>query len=93
MAEPLVVVYTVTGRLEADRIQSWLQAEGIPAVVSQEGAGAVYGLAVGLLGEAEILVPAGRADEARAWLAAMESGELDQPADSSEAPPEDGPTA
>jgi hypothetical protein len=84
MSEPLVVVCTVAGRLEADRLKSWLEAEGIPAMVSQEGAGQAYGLAIGLLGDADVLVPASRAAEAEAWLAAYQSGELqsaDSPAD------------
>jgi len=80
MSEDLVVVYSVAGRLEAERIRSWLEAEGIPAMVSQEGAGGVYALTVGILGLAEVLVPASRAAEAQALLAAMQSGELEQSA-------------
>ncbi len=86
MSESLVVVYTANGRLEADRIQSWLQAEGIPAAVSQEGAGTTYGLTVGLLGRAEILVPAARADEARALLAEMEASTPDPGAEAPDSP-------
>ena len=85
MSKPLVVVYTTAGRLEADRIQNWLQAEGIPAMISQEGAGDAYGLAVGAMGKVDILVPATRAAEAQAWLAAMDAGELEQAQDA-EAP-------
>ena len=94
MSEALVVVCTVEGRLEAERIQSWLEAEGIPAMISQEGAGQAYGFSIGLLGEADILVPASRAAEAEAWLAAMRSGKLERgegpdlgPADETPAPP------
>jgi hypothetical protein len=75
MSDPLVVICTVEGRLEAERIRSWLEAQGIPAMVSQEGAGQVYGLTFGLLGEADVLVPAARAAEAQALLAALPSGE------------------
>jgi hypothetical protein len=71
MSDPLTVVCTVEGRLEAERIRSYLEAEGIPAMVSQEGAGQVYGLTLGLLGQADVLVPEGRAAEARALLADM----------------------
>jgi hypothetical protein len=87
MSDPLVVVCTVSGRLEAERIKSWLEAEGIPAMVSQEGAGQAYGLAVGLLGDADVLVPAARAAEAEAWLAAMRSGEMQSPEPDSDSPP------
>ncbi len=86
MAKDLVVVYSVAGRLEAERIRSWLEAEGIPAMVSQEGAGGVYALTVGILGLAEVLVPASRAAEAQALLAAMESGDLEQSAGDLESP-------
>ena len=91
MSEPLVSVCTVLGRLEADRIQSWLEAEGIPAMVSQESAEAAYSLTVGLFGLADILVPASRADEAKALLAAMRSGELEQPDDNGDPPAEGAP--
>jgi hypothetical protein len=91
MSEPLVVVCTVSGRLEAERISSWLMAEGIPAMVSQEGAGQAYGLAIGLLGDADVLVPASRAAEAESWLAAMRSGELESSVPLDETPPADTP--
>ena len=81
MSDKLVVVYTVALRLEAERVKSWLEAEGIPAMVSQEGAGAAYGLSIGALGEVDVLVPAARAAEAQALLAAMQSGELEEPTD------------
>ena len=87
MSDALVVVYSAAGRLEAERVKSWLEAEGIPAMVSQEGAGEVYGLAVGMLGIADVLVPASRAEEAKAWLAAMQSGELEKETDTPDSPP------
>ena len=91
MSDPLVVICTVAGRLEAERIRSWLEAEGIPAMVSQEGAAQVYGLGVGILGEADVLVPASRAAEAEAWLAAMHSGELESGAPADSAPGDTSP--
>jgi len=75
MSDPLTVICTVEGRLEAERIRSYLEAQGIPAMVSQEGAGQVYGLTLGLLGEADVLVPAALAAQAKALLAALPSGE------------------
>jgi hypothetical protein len=76
MSEALVTVCTVSGRLEADRIQSWLEAEGIPAMVSQQSAQSAYSLTVGLFGYADVLVPASRAADAQALLAALDAGEL-----------------
>ncbi len=91
MSDPLVVICTVAGRLEAERIRSWLEAEGIPAMVAQEGAAQVYGLGVGITGEADVLVPTSRAAEAEAWLAALQSGELESSAPADTEPPSDSP--
>jgi len=74
--DTLVVVYTAAGQLQASIIKGLLEAAEIPAQLSQEGAGSVYGLSVGPLGRVEILVPASRAREAKALMAAMERGEL-----------------
>ncbi len=78
MNSNLVVVYTAAGRTEAGFIISLLEAAGIPAMSTQEGAGAAYGLTVGPLGKAQILVREEDAAEARELLAAMEHGELDE---------------
>ncbi len=91
MSDPLVVVCTVEGRLEAERIRSWLEAQGIPAMVSQEGAGQVYGLTLGLLGQADVLVPAARAPEAQALLADIPCGDLDSGGLDSATPERDAP--
>jgi len=82
MSEELIVVYIAAGQVEANLVKSLLEAEGIPVMVSQEGAGTVFGFTVGLMGRAEILVPASRAAEARALLEAMEGGELEEGEDS-----------
>jgi hypothetical protein len=80
MNNNLVVVYTAAGQTEASLIKSLLEAAGIPAMSSQEGAGAAFGLTVGLMGEARILVREEDAAEARELLAAMERGELEEDA-------------
>lgn len=81
MPENLVVVYTAAGQIEASLIKGLLEAAGIPAMISQEGAGVAYGLTVGPLGEARILVREEDAAEARELLAAMEHGELEEEGD------------
>ncbi len=78
MAHKLVVVHTTAGLPQANLIKSLLEAAGIPAEISQESAGAVYGFTVGALGLADILVPEEHAAEAKALLEAMRRGELDQ---------------
>lgn len=75
MPEELIVVYVAAGQVEANLVKSLLEAEGIPAMVAQEGAGSAFGLTVGPMGRAEILVPASRAEEARELLAGMKGGE------------------
>jgi hypothetical protein len=52
-----------------------LEAANIPVMVSQEGAGATFGFTLGLMGEAEILVPEKYADEARGLLEAWQRGD------------------
>jgi hypothetical protein len=76
-----VVVYVAHGALEAETVRLFLESEGIDAIIRQESAGVTFGLTVGSLGEARILVPA--ADQARAiqLLEAMEEGEFILPGD------------
>jgi hypothetical protein len=77
MSHKLVLVYTTTGQMPAHIIKGLLEANGIPAVLSQESAGATYGLTVGALGLVDILVTEDRRAEAEALLAEMTRGELE----------------
>jgi len=65
MSNDLVSVYIAHGQVEAQLIKSLLEAEGIPTMIAQEGAGAAYGLTVGILGVAEIFVREKDAEEAK----------------------------
>lgn len=78
MTQSLVVVYTAAGRLEANIVKGMLEAAGIPAELSQESAGAVYGFTVGAMGLVEILVPEPHAEAAKALIEAMRRGELEE---------------
>ncbi len=75
-SEKFVPIYTAYGHLAAEMIRLMLVSMDIPAILSQESAGAVMGLTVGRLGEVKVLVPADRAGEARAILRAMDEGKL-----------------
>ncbi|MBI3242460.1 MAG: DUF2007 domain-containing protein [Chloroflexi bacterium] len=86
MPENLVVIYTAAGQAEANLIKSVLEAAGIPAMSTQEGAGAAFGLTVGLMGEARILVREEDAAEAKELLAAMEQEQPDEEDDDSNVP-------
>jgi hypothetical protein len=76
LTQDLVVVFTSAGPGFADIIKGTLEAAGIPATTSREGAGAAYGFTVGTMGLVDVLVTADRAEEAKAILAALE---LSQP--------------
>jgi len=71
MPNDLVSVYIAHGQVEAQLIKSLLEAEGIPVMIAQEGAGAAYGLTVGILGIAEIFVREKDADEAKRLIEEM----------------------
>ena len=67
----LVSIYIAHVQVEAQLIKSLLEAEGIPAMIAQEGAGTAYGLTVGILGIAEIFVSEQDAEEAKKLIATM----------------------
>jgi len=66
-SERLVTVRTAN-YLEAQIIKGRLESEGIPALLSYESAGLVYGITVDGLGEVKIMVPRDLAEEAKAIL-------------------------
>jgi len=63
-----VLIETVNGDLTAELMRGLLQAQGIPAMLSKEGAARAMGLNVGPLGEVEILVPQDQLELARQVL-------------------------
>lgn len=81
MSERMVSVYTANGRLHAETVRLFLEANGIAAEILQESAGSTYGLTVGPLGEVDIYVPEHQVEEAERLLEAMENGELIDHAD------------
>src|SRR4051812_36740635 len=75
-----VTIYLANGQLAGEMIRLLLESVDIPAILSQESVGPVYGLTVGPLGKVKIMVPANRAEEAAKILQEMEEGKLDTPA-------------
>ncbi len=59
-----VVVWEAANRMEAEIVRARLESEGIPAVIRGEALGNVYGLTMGGLAAADVLVPAPLADKA-----------------------------
>jgi hypothetical protein len=76
-----VVVYTAHGTLQAETVRLFLESAGVPAFVSQESAGVTFGLTVGRLGEARVLVAEEDQQKAIDLLDAMEEGEFILPGD------------
>ena len=76
-----VVITKVIGELQAELLRGLLEAQGIPVQLAEEGAGRVYGIMVGPLGEVELLVPADYAQDARDVLGRYESGGFAEPAE------------
>jgi Putative prokaryotic signal transducing protein len=74
-AENWVVLEEVGGSFQAEILGGLLEAQGIPVVLSQEGAGrSAYAVTVGPLGQVQILVPAEALGEARKVLDDYYSG-------------------
>lgn len=76
-----VTVYVAAGQPEAHIIKGRLEAEGIPALLSYESAGLVYGITVNGLGEVKVMVPGYLADEAKEILRAAKTNLSDQAPD------------
>jgi len=51
------VIAETYGEVQAEILRGLLAAQGIPVLLSQEGAGRAYGIQVGPLGVVHILVP------------------------------------
>lgn len=77
----LVCVRTCQGWDVAQIYKSKLDAADIPALLTYESAGLIYGITVDGLGEVRVMVPKAYADEARALLADMEEASADESQD------------
>jgi len=62
------VLEEVAGDFQAQILSGLLESQGIQTVLSQEGAGRVYGLTVGEFGKVQILVPSRLYEQARQVL-------------------------
>ena len=74
-------VQEVYGELQAELLRGLLEAQGIPVVLNQEGAGRAYGLNVGPLGAVQMLVPTDLAEHARQILADYYAGKFEEASD------------
>jgi hypothetical protein len=70
-------VITVQGELQAEVLRGLLEAQGIPAHLSQEGVARAYGFGVGPLSEVDILVPEDFFAAAQKVIAGYKAGEFE----------------
>lgn len=83
------VVSETAGSFYAEMVKGLLEAQGIPVMLSQEGAGhSVFALTVGPLGTVQVLVPADLLERAREILHDVDNGSLESSADT-DFPPEE----
>jgi len=68
MDQEPVVVWEAANPMEAEIVKSRLEADGIPATIRSEAVGQIYGLTMGGLAAADVLVPALLAKRAIALL-------------------------
>lgn len=65
----------INGRLEAEMLKSFLEAEGVPVQLIQEGAGhTVYPLNIGALSVVQVFVPKDRLADAQSLLEEFQKG-------------------
>ena len=62
------VVAEIAGDINAEMLRGLLEAQEIQVLLSQEGAGKVYGLTIPKLGTVQILVPTHQVQQAHAVL-------------------------
>jgi hypothetical protein len=69
------ILSEVNGRLEAEMIESLLEAQGIDVELVQDSVGhSIYPVAVDGLGRVQIFIPKIKAQEAREWLKIYREG-------------------
>lgn len=78
MPDNLMLVYTAAGQVQANFIKSLLEANAIPVLSVQEGAGEAYGLTVGIMGEVHLWVAAKDREAARELIEAFEQANKDE---------------
>jgi hypothetical protein len=77
------VVETIAGEFQAELIRGLLESQGIPVVLSQEGAGrSLYPVTVGALGKVEILVPSTYREQALQVIQDFNAGAFEDSEDS-----------
>jgi hypothetical protein len=79
MADHFEVIDTVSGRQEAEILQSFLRAQDISCEISQEAAGYVIGMTIDGMGAVQILVPSKEREKALDALRRYRSDDTPKP--------------
>lgn len=74
--DDLVSVFKAYGELDGEMVRTFLEAQGIPAMVSSESLGRIYGATVGEIGASTIYVNVANEAKARELLEKMLNGEF-----------------
>lgn len=77
MNAEFTILESVSGSVQAEIVRSLLESRGISVMLSQESAGAVFGLGVGPTAEVDILVLNSQKGEAKKILEDYYSGALE----------------
>ena len=73
-----VLVDEVSGGIQAEIMRGFLESQGIPVWLNQEGAGKAYGITLPALGTVQILVPSDAEKRALELLEAYYSDDLNR---------------
>jgi len=65
-----------SGDVEAEQVRTFLESAGIASFVRGETLGTTHGLTIDGLGQRQVLVAAGDAEQARALLASADAGDF-----------------
>ncbi|MBC8330734.1 MAG: DUF2007 domain-containing protein [Anaerolineae bacterium] len=76
-----VLAAKIEGEFQAEVLRGLLEAQGIPAYISMEGAARALGVNIGPFGEVDILVPDDRLQDALAVIEAYQAGEFENMGD------------
>ena len=69
-------VFVANGRLEAQQVQGFLEAEGVPSVLRGESVSLTHGLTIDGLGRVEVIVDDADEGRARELLDSADAGKL-----------------
>jgi hypothetical protein len=90
MDQEPVVVWEAMNMMEAEVVKGRLEAEGIPAIIRSEALGQIFGLTMGGLAKADVLVPGPLAEKA---LDILEASDLLEVPDETEPEEDAGATS